>query len=1032
MAKKPTYEELERKVKELEKIADECMWKEKAFQESHQEKEAILNSLSEHVVHQDTEMKIVWANRAACESVNLRYEELFERHCYEVWSQRSDPCPDCPVMKAMETGQPQEMEKTTPDGRCWFIRGYPLRDSDGKIEGGIEVTLDITDRKQAEEALRESKERFSAFMDYLPAIVFIKDEDHRTEYMNRYMRDVLGADDTWIGRTILEIFGDNDLARTMIADDKRALSAGFELKEESVSGADGRERLYETRKFGIERKGKSPLLGGIAIDITERKQAEEALRESEEKYRLLIESIPSVTWITDEYGKTTFISQNVEKIFGFSQEEIYYSDESVWFGRIHPDDADRVRECFELIFDKEEEFDFEYRIQRKDGEWIWVHDMAVMAFEKDNIRYAYGVFTDITDRKKADEALRESEEKYRRLTENAKDMIYRMSLPDGIYEYVSPASIDLLGYTPEEFYESPIVIQKTIHPAWMDYLQEQWANLVNGKVPPFYEYQVIHKSGDERWINQRNVLILDNNGQPQAIEGILTDVTDRKQAEEALRESEEKYRLLIENATDAVFIVQDEVLRFANPKAEEMTGYSADEFAKTPFVDFIYPEDRDMVLERHVKRLKGEEIPSIYSFRILNKSGEVSSVELNAVLINWEGRPATLSFLRDITAQERLEAQLQHAQRMEAIATLAGGVAHEFNNALMGIMGNIELLKMHLSEDEGIDKYFDTMKSSGHRMSRLTDQLLAYAQGGKYKPKYLKLDDFVIETLSILQHDLNPAVRVGTYFQKDVSYIKADYTQMQMVLSAILTNSNEAIEDVGFVKIIGGNEDIEEDFIRQRPGLKLGPYVCLTVEDDGKGMDEETRSRIFEPFFTTKFQGRGMGMAAAYGIVKNHDGWISVDSELGKGTTVQIYLPAVEIEVEKPKKAKVEVATGSGTILMIEDEEVVIEVTQAMLEMLGYRVMVAKTGKDAVHIAETFDGDIGLALLDIKLPDMEGGKVYPLIMEARPNLKVIVFSGYAIDGPAQSILDAGAQDFIQKPFSLATLSEKLKEILEGK
>jgi len=369
---------------------------------------------------------------------------------------------------------------------------------------------------------------------------------------------------------------------------------------------------------------------------------------------------------------------------------------------------------------------------------------------------------------------------------------------------------------------------------------------------------------------------------------------------------------------------------------------------------------------------------------------------------------------------------------MEAVATLAGGVAHEFNNALMGILGNIELLKMGLPEDGATDEYFEAMKGSGHRMSRLTAQLLAYAQGGKYQPKDLKFDHFVTETLRILRHNLNPAIRVETHFPKDVSYIEADYAQMQMVLSAIMGNSNEAIEDHGLIRITTGNKDVDEDFTKQHPGLKPGPYVCLTIEDDGKGMDEGTKYRIFEPFFTTKFQGRGMGMAAAYGIVMNHDGWISVDSELGKGTAVRIYLPAIEIKVEKPKKAEVGIATGSGTVLIIEDEEVVIEVTQAMLEMLGYRVMVAKTGKDAIHITETFDGQIDLALLDIKLPDMEAGKVYPLIMKARPDLKVIVFSGYTVEGPAQKILDAGAQGFIQKPFSLATLSEKLKKVLEGK
>ena len=410
--------------------------------------------------------------------------------------------------------------------------------------------------------------------------------------------------------------------------------------------------------------------------------------------------------------------------------------------------------------------------------------------------------------------------------------------------------------------------------------------------------------GSLMWIEFSMHPIYDEYGVVQYLIPEGRDITTNKKAEEALRESEEKYRLLVENATDAIFIAQDEVLKFANPKAEEMIGYPAEELAKIPFVDIVHPEDRDMVIERHMKRLKGEELPSLYSFRIVNKSGEELSVELNTILIDWERRPATLSFLRDITAQKGLEAQLQQAQKMEAIATLAGGVAHEFNNALMGIMGNIELLKMDLPEDERWDRYFEAMKGSGHRMSRLTDQLLAYAQGGKYQPKDLKLDDFVIETAAILQHDLSPQVRLETHFPKDMAYINADHAQMQMVLSALLANSNEAMDGEGLIRITAENKDLDEDFRKQHPGLTPGVYVCLTIEDNGEGMDEETKKGIFEPFFTTKFQGRGVGMAAVHGIVNNHDGWIHVDSELGKGTTVQIYLPAIETQVEKPKKTK--------------------------------------------------------------------------------------------------------------------------------
>ena len=505
--------------------------------------------------------------------------------------------------------------------------------------------------------------------------------------------------------------------------------------------------------------------------------------------------------------------------------------------------------------------------------------------------------------------------------------------------------------------------------------------------------------------------------------------------QEALRESEEKYRTILESIEDGYFEVDlSGNLTFFNDSMCKIFGYSKDELIgmnNRQYTDEVYAKE---IYQTFNKVYTTGKPNKSFHWPVIRKDGTKRTVAASVSLRrDTEGEPMGFrGIVRDISERKRFEAQLQQVTKMEAIATLAGGVAHEFNNTLMGIMGNIELLKINFSDDGGIDKQLESMKGAGHRMSRLTAQLLAYAEGGKYQPKDLKLDDFVIETLPILQHNLNPTVSVETVFPKDISHIEADHAQMQMVLSAILANSNEAIEDEGIIRITAENKDLDEDFTKQHPGLEPGYYVCLTIEDNGKGMDEKTKSGIFEPFFTTKFQGRGMGMAAVYGIIMNHDGGISVDSELGKGTVVQIYLPAIEIEVEKQRKAKADVTTGSGTILMIEDEDVVIEVTQAMLEMLGYRVMVAKTGKDAIHIAETFDGQIDLALLDIKLPDINGRNLYPLIMKARSNLKVIVCSGYSIDGPAREILDEGAQDFIQKPFSIATLSEKLKEVLEGK
>ena len=252
---------------------------------------------------------------------------------------------------------------------------------------------------------------------------------------------------------------------------------------------------------------------------------------------------------------------------------------------------------------------------------------------------------------------------------------------------------------------------------------------------------------------------------------------------------------------------------------------------------------------------------------------------------------------------------------------------------------------------------------------------------------------------------------------------------MQMVLSAVLANADEAAKGEGQIKITTRSEEVDEEFVKNNPEFVPGHYVSLTIADHGQGMDEETLNRLFDPFFTTKFLGRGLGMAAVYGIIRNHQGSIFVDSKPDRGTVVMIYLPVVEVKPEETKAPDRDVEHGGETILLIEDEEMVIEITQTLLEKLGYEVIPAATGKEAIHVIRTLGEKIDLALLDIKLPDMEGGNLYPLLMEAHPDLKVIVCSGYSVDGPAREILHAGAQDFIQKPFSLATLRATLKNVL---
>ena len=606
---------------------------------------------------------------------------------------------------------------------------------------------------------------------------------------------------------------------------------------------------------------------------------------------------------------------------------------------------------------------------------------------------------------------------------------------------VNHATLELLGYIEDELVGQPIskIIEEDDEGVQKIFRGTGLSKLIKRGFIKDVETTYSTKEGSKIPVLLSGSVLYDRENKIQGIVCIAPDITDRKLVKKALQESEKKYRTILENIEDGYFEVDIAGnFTFFNDSLCEMFGYSKDELMGMNNRQYMDEENAKKLYQTFNTVYTTGKSDKGFDWEIIRKDGTERSVESSVSLrTDAEGEPIGLrGVVRDITEKRRLETQLQHAQKMEAISTLAGGVAHEFNNALMGVMGNIELLKMELPEDERRAKYFEAMNESGHRMSRLTDQLLAYSEGGKYNAKNLKLDDFVIETLPILQHDLSPEVRVETHFPK-VSYIRADHAQMQMVLSAIVANSNEAIEDEGLIRIAAETKDIDEDFTKQHPGLKPGSYVCLTIKDNGKGMGEETKDGIFEPFFTTKFQGRGMAMAAVYGIIKSHDGAITVDSEPDKGTVVRIYLPAIsaesrEQEEKAVKEPKVEIAMGEGTILVIEDEKQLVDLFRQILERLGYRVLVAETGKEAVELAKTFDGQIDLALLDIKLPDMDGGRVYPLIMEARPDMKVIVCSGYSIHGPAQDILDAGAEGFIQKPFLIAPFAEKLKEVLEGK
>jgi two-component system, cell cycle sensor histidine kinase and response regulator CckA len=523
-------------------------------------------------------------------------------------------------------------------------------------------------------------------------------------------------------------------------------------------------------------------------------------------------------------------------------------------------------------------------------------------------------------------------------------------------------------------------------------------------------------------------------------EQLEEEIEERKKAEEALRESEQRLLKAQEvarmgfldwNLKTNDMYWSDEIYNLYGIKRQ----HKKSNIERT--MELVHPDDLPFV-EKHLDMaIRGVKEYNI-DHRKLRSDGKTIWVHAQAELVrDADGNPESLlGTVVDITERKDLESQLLEARKTEAIGSLAGGVAHRFNNELSVIVGNIDLLALEKAEDDEMLEKLNDMLDSGKRMAHLADQLLAYSGGGKYNVQSVSLNNIVTGVLTLKKQTLHPGVRVETDLLSGLHVTRADPSQMLMVLSALITNANEAMEDQGSIRIstrnIGPDQALQKDY----PDLKPGPYVCLSIEDTGKGMNEKARRRIFDPFYTTHFTGRGLGMAAVYGIIKNHNGDITVDSEPGKGTVVRIYLPAMTPESKEQgakvvKQPEVELAMGKGTVLVIEDEEPLVDLFRKILEKLGYRALLARTGKEAIELAKNFDGQIDLALLDIKLPDMDGDRVYPLIMEARPDLKVIVCSGYSIHGPAQDILDAGAEGFMQKPFSIAPFAEKLNEVLDG-
>jgi two-component system cell cycle sensor histidine kinase/response regulator CckA len=644
---------------------------------------------------------------------------------------------------------------------------------------------EISVRERAEKTLRESEEKYRRLVDLSFEGIAIHCEG-KIVYINNTGAELIGggSPQNIIGKPVLDFVHPD--YRDSVIKKMRTIAAkgiGASIDEERFIGIDGRELTMEVTGVPVDYQGK-PAIQAVFRDITDLKLKEKALSESERHYRLLIENIPTVAWVTRQDGRTVFISSNVEKVYGFTTDEVLASGNKLWYGRIHPDDRDHVKEAFRSLFDQKVQYNVEYRIQRKDGQWIWIHDRANIVEEKAGAHFAYGVFSDITDRKRAEE-------------EKAK-----------------------------------------------------------------------------------------------------------------------------------------------------------------------------------------------------------------------------------------LQNQLQQAQKMEAIGTLAGGIAHDFNNLLMGIQGRASLMSVELDASHPHSEHLNAIEEYIRSATDLTKQLLGFARGGKYEVKTTDMNELVLNSATMFGRTKRE-IQIHTKLYNQAPVVEVDRSQIEQVLLNMYVNAWQAMPDGGELYLETKIVTLDDEFCKPYQA-EPGRYVTVSVTDTGIGMDEATRQRVFDPFFTTQEKGRGtgLGLASAYGIIKNHRGMITVYSESGHGTTFSVYLPLSNKEAQRETPVAARLITGAGTILLVDDEEMIIDVGKAMLERLGYRVFTAPGGQQAVEAVTRMGTEIDLVILDMIMPGMDGGKTFDRIREIQPQIPVMLSSGYAINGQAEEIMRRGCNGFIQKPFNMSEFSKQVRKILD--
>ena len=940
--------------------------------------------------------------------------------------------------RSLETFQ-AEMRYRLPSGaEIWIeARSNPKMMPDRTLVWNGVIT-DITARKHAEAALREAESRYRTLFAANPQPMWVFDTGSLAflEVNDAAVAQYGYSRGEFLAMTIADIRPPEDVPRMRAAVGRVGPgtidSAGLFRHRRK----DGSILLVEITSHALDYGGRPAELV-LVRDVTEREQAEEQLRSSEEHFRAIFEAAPvGVAQADPATGRWVAVNSRLSVITGYSRDELL----AIRVPEItHPDDRGRDWELFQKVVSGEApEYRIEKRYVRKDGSIAWVNvNMVVLRDARGTPDRTVGFIEDISERKAAETHLarlnanlEEALEWQRQIFEGSRDAVF-LSDESGRFVAVNRAAEELTGFSRAELLAMsiPDLHEESDLAAYRDFHRR----IFDGE-RILSEAPVRRKDGGKVDVEFNNSLVVITGG--RLMHTVGRDVTERRRAAEALRASESRYRALFENAAEGIIAIEPETgrLLFFNPALCAMFGYTAEEFGKLTLAD-IHPKAALERIREEIRTMASGRPLASSALPCVRKDGTAFAADARGSLIETDGRKAVFGFFTDVTARVSLEEQLRQAQKMEAIGQLAGGVAHDFNNLLTVISGNCDLL---LSETPAADPRraaLADIRAAGERAANLTRQLLAFSRKQILEPKLVDVNEVVEGIGKMLRRLIGEDVTLATDLAADPSWAKVDPGQLEQVVMNLAVNARDAMPRGGRLTIrtrtvapAGANPD---DTARTRSR----PRLAISISDTGAGIPADVRPHLFEPFFTTKPSGKGtgLGLATVYGIVKQSGGDVEVESEPGRGATFTVLLPALPA----PRRARASGASlhgvphGTETVLVVEDEDAVRRIVKIALESTGYRVIEARNGAEALAAARSHPRRIQMLVSDVVMPEMSGREVAARVAEAHPGIRILYMSGYTDDAVVRhGIVDSGVA-FLQKPFSPLGLARKVREVLDA-